>query len=271
MSYPPLRLFGALISGAALLILLALGVSHRPAVEASPPLAGTPSVPAEPPPPLEPSTEVPAITVQKVLLAVDAAASAANASVTLETEGRGTPIQLPARLELEPDRQYRIVARKPGQEEWTQPLRFARGDTPETLIIDMTPRAPLDYGVVPPTPSSPSSSASARRKVASVRMAATQVSGRLPAEVIRRVVRQRYGSFRRCYERGLGRDPNLEGLVTVRFVIGLDGAVSSASGSGSDLPDPNVVNCMVNTFHGLVFPRSGGTVSVKYPFKLDPG
>jgi hypothetical protein len=176
---------------------------------------------------LEPSREMPAVTVQKIGLAVDAAASAVNASVTLETEGQRTPVKLPARLELEPDREYRLVAQKPGQEEWAQSLRFARGDAPEALVIDMSPLGLMDYSVVPPPPRSPSS-----RRTPSVRMAATQVSGRLPAEVIRSVVRHHYASFRRCYEQGLSRDPNLEGLITVRFVIGLDGAVANTSGSG---------------------------------------
>ena len=58
-----------------------------------------------------------------------------------------------------------------------------------------------------------------------------------------RVVRQNYGRFRMCYEQGLGRNPNLEGRVSARFVIGRDGAVSNASNGGSDLPDSGVVSC----------------------------
>ncbi|HKO89509.1 MAG TPA: AgmX/PglI C-terminal domain-containing protein [Polyangiaceae bacterium] len=105
-----------------------------------------------------------------------------------------------------------------------------------------------------------------------VRMGATQVSGRLPAEVIRRIVRQNYGRFRLCYEQGLGRNPNLEGRVTVRFVIGRDGAVSNVSNGGSDLPDSNVVGCVVKAFYGLSFPKpEGGIVTVSYPIMLQPG
>jgi hypothetical protein len=111
-----------------------------------------------------------------------------------------------------------------------------------------------------------------RTKSPQVRMGATQVSGRLPAEVIRRIVRQNYGRFRLCYEQGLGRNPNLEGRVTVRFVIGRDGAVSNVSNGGSDLPDSNVVNCVVKAFYGLSFPKpEGGIVTVQYPIMLQPG
>ncbi|MEO8178135.1 MAG: AgmX/PglI C-terminal domain-containing protein [Deltaproteobacteria bacterium] len=105
-----------------------------------------------------------------------------------------------------------------------------------------------------------------------IRMGATQVSGRLPPEVIRRIVRQNYGRFRLCYEQGLGRNPNLEGRVTVRFVIGRDGAVSNVSNGGSDLPDSNVVGCVVKAFYGLSFPKpEGGIVTVSYPIMLQPG
>ncbi|HET9954611.1 MAG TPA: AgmX/PglI C-terminal domain-containing protein [Polyangiaceae bacterium] len=105
-----------------------------------------------------------------------------------------------------------------------------------------------------------------------VRMGATTVSGRLPPEVIQRIVRQNFGRFRMCYEQGLGRNPNLEGRVSVRFVIGRDGAVSNVSNGGSDLPDSGVVSCVVSAFYGLSFPQpEGGIVTVVYPIMLAPG
>jgi hypothetical protein len=100
----------------------------------------------------------------------------------------------------------------------------------------------------------------------------TSVSGRLPPEVIQRIVRQNYGRFRFCYEQGLTRNPNLEGRVATRFVIGRDGAVSNAQNGGSDLPDPGVVGCIVQSFYGLSFPApEGGIVTVTYPISLQPG
>ena len=46
-----------------------------------------------------------------------------------------------------------------------------------------------------------------------IRIGKSVVSGRLPPEVIQRIVRQNYGRFRMCYEQGLARNPNLEGRV----------------------------------------------------------
>ena len=74
----------------------------------------------------------------------------------------------------------------------------------------------------------------ARRRSAWAR---PSVSGRLPPEVIQRIVRQNFGRFRLCYENGLRNNPNLQGRVAVRFVIGRDGAVSNVSNGGSDMPD----------------------------------
>jgi pSer/pThr/pTyr-binding forkhead associated (FHA) protein len=103
-----------------------------------------------------------------------------------------------------------------------------------------------------------------------VRVTDTQVSGRLPPEAIQRVVRMSHGRFRACYEGGLRSNPNLRGRVLVRFVIGRDGAVHSASGGG-DLADGAVTSCITAAFYGLTFPSpEGGIVTVTYPILLEP-
>jgi hypothetical protein len=104
-----------------------------------------------------------------------------------------------------------------------------------------------------------------------VRMGATSVSGRMPQEVIQRIVRQNFGRFRLCYENGLRLNPNLQGRVAVRFVIGRDGAVSNVGNGGSDLPDSGVVRCVVKQFINLEFPRpESGIVTVVFPIMFSP-
>jgi hypothetical protein len=105
-----------------------------------------------------------------------------------------------------------------------------------------------------------------------IHVGATQVSGRLPPEVVQRIVRQNYGRFRMCYENGLRGNPNLTGRVTARFVISREGSVSNVQNGGSDLPDSSVVSCVVQAFYGLSFPTpEGGIVSVSYPIMFSPG
>ncbi|WP_104987837.1 AgmX/PglI C-terminal domain-containing protein [Sorangium cellulosum] len=110
-------------------------------------------------------------------------------------------------------------------------------------------------------------------KVRSPRMTigSTVVSGRIPPEVIQRIVRQNFGRFRLCYENGLRNNPNLAGRVSVAFVIGRDGAVSSVQSGSSDLPDAGVASCVVRAFYGLSFPPpDGGIVTVTYPILFNP-
>jgi Ca-activated chloride channel family protein len=99
-----------------------------------------------------------------------------------------------------------------------------------------------------------------------VRMGATSVSGRIPPETIQHLVRRQFGRMRGCYEAGLRRNASLSGRVTVRFVIGHEGTVTNVANGGSDLPDPEVISCVVRAFYGLVFPApEGGIVTVSYP------
>jgi hypothetical protein len=108
-------------------------------------------------------------------------------------------------------------------------------------------------------------------RVPTIRPMATTVSGRLPPQVIQRIVRQNFGRFRMCYTQALGRNPNLEGRIPVRFVIGRDGAVTNVS-AGGDLPDAQVRACVQSAFYGLSFPQpEGGIVTVTYPLMFSPG
>ena len=104
-----------------------------------------------------------------------------------------------------------------------------------------------------------------------LRQGATTVHGRLPPEVIARIVRQNFGRFRLCYENGLRTNPRLMGTIATRFVIGRDGSVASAQDAGSSLPDTSVVACVVRSFSNLSFPTpESGMVTVTYPIVFSP-
>jgi hypothetical protein len=108
-------------------------------------------------------------------------------------------------------------------------------------------------------------------KVPAPREGILKVTGRIPAEVIQRIVRQNFGRFRLCFENGLRSNPNLQGRVEVRFVIARDGAVASVGNGASDLPDAAVVRCVMQAYYGLSFPApEGGQVKVVYPIIFSP-
>jgi hypothetical protein len=101
--------------------------------------------------------------------------------------------------------------------------------------------------------------------------AAVEVNGRIPREVIQRVVHENFGRFRFCYENGLRTNPALQGRVVVKFTIDRTGAVAMTADGGSDLADASVVQCVVRGFGNLSFPPpGGGMVTVVYPVVLSP-
>jgi hypothetical protein len=98
------------------------------------------------------------------------------------------------------------------------------------------------------------------------------VNGHLPPVVIQRVVIQNFRRVRLCYENGIKNNPNLQGRVTIKFVIGLGGAVELAKDGGSGMPDTDVIDCVVRSFSKLEFPPpEGGKVTVVYPIQFSPG
>lgn len=104
-----------------------------------------------------------------------------------------------------------------------------------------------------------------------VRSSPPTVSGKLPVEVIQRIVRQNSGKFRLCYESALDHSPALEGTVTTGFVIGADGLVASVANAGSKMPDLEVVECVVRAFSTIRFPSpEAGVVHVTFPISFAP-
>jgi hypothetical protein len=120
------------------------------------------------------------------------------------------------------------------------------------------------------------------------------VTGRLPPELIQKIVRSRFGDFRRCYENALRLDPAVQGLIAVRFVIRRDGSVGDVREADSapgdafawgavpfaakppprhpSMLDATVSACVVATFKKLEFPApESGIVTVTYPIMFAPG
>lgn len=105
-----------------------------------------------------------------------------------------------------------------------------------------------------------------------VKLGGSFASGRLPPEVIQRIVRLSWEGMKNCYEAGLARNAHLTGKVVARFVINRDGHVSNVSnGPGTDLPDQEVVACVLKHYYSLTFPQpEDGIVTVVYPVVFEP-
>ncbi|MCB9766243.1 MAG: energy transducer TonB [Alphaproteobacteria bacterium] len=99
------------------------------------------------------------------------------------------------------------------------------------------------------------------------------ILGAVDKEAIESVVRRHSNQLRYCYERGLQNNPELEGKVTVKFVIAKDGSVSKSTLKASTLEDSAVEDCVVRVFERMAFPepKGGGIAIVSYPVILRPG
>jgi hypothetical protein len=96
--------------------------------------------------------------------------------------------------------------------------------------------------------------------------------GSLEPEEIEDVVHAGFGLFAHCYREGLDRHPRLSGIVRLRMVIGRDGVVDSLNDAASDIPDPEVIDCVAEGFFALRFPKPRHkTVRLLYRIVFDGG
>ena len=93
------------------------------------------------------------------------------------------------------------------------------------------------------------------------------ILGAIDRSSIERVIKRHLNQLRYCYQRELQKDPDLEGKITVRFVIAADGNVASAEVDVSTLDNPVLESCVVRRFRRMKFdaPAGGGIVIVRYP------
>ena len=98
------------------------------------------------------------------------------------------------------------------------------------------------------------------------------VIGSLAKEDIRRVVRQHLNEVKYCYEKQLAVKEDLEGRVSIKFIILPSGAVKAASVADSTLGSDAAEQCIADAFERWTFPAppDGGVVVVTYPITLKP-
>lgn len=106
---------------------------------------------------------------------------------------------------------------------------------------------------------------------AKLSLATPTVTGKLPPEVVGRIVRQDMGRFRLCYEDLLKTKATARGTVSVELSIAATGAVTAAKDSGSDIGDAKMVACVRQAMAGMKFPKpEGGTVKAVVAVTFEP-
>jgi hypothetical protein len=94
-------------------------------------------------------------------------------------------------------------------------------------------------------------------------------NGDLPAPIIRTHLLRVGGSMQRCYDQAVARRPNLEGTVTVSFLIRSGGRVGTIDARGIS---PEVSSCIARVISAVAFPspRGGGGVQVNTALRFSP-
>ncbi|MDI7267152.1 MAG: AgmX/PglI C-terminal domain-containing protein [Myxococcota bacterium] len=91
-------------------------------------------------------------------------------------------------------------------------------------------------------------------------------------EVVRRIVEQHRGRIRHCYEAALRTAPEIQGRVTVKFVIAPQGHVPSAEPVGTTTTttgDDDLAQCVAAVVKRMSFPEADGVTSCIYPFLVE--
>jgi TonB family protein len=96
------------------------------------------------------------------------------------------------------------------------------------------------------------------------------ILGSLSKSDIDAVIRDNMKKISRCYRLGQASGANTLGKVTLKFVIGTDGQVTSAQVKNTTLNNPTTEACMVEVAQKMIFPppSGGGVVIVSYPFSF---
>lgn len=102
-------------------------------------------------------------------------------------------------------------------------------------------------------------------------IAVPKVTGKADPLTVRRVLQRHSNVFRYCHQRLLVRDPSVQGKLTVKFAIGVDGNVVTANINGDTVKHNELATCVVGRVLRMQFPapadRSVSIVSVDFFFR----
>lgn len=95
-----------------------------------------------------------------------------------------------------------------------------------------------------------------------------EVNGGLTREQVEAVVRRNSGQLLYCYEKALQASPSLRGRLTLEWIIGPQGTVSTVKMASTSLKAKGVESCVLASLKKWKFPRplGGVNVDVSYPF-----
>lgn len=111
-----------------------------------------------------------------------------------------------------------------------------------------------------------------KKRVGDLAFGPPSQSGFCKTSAIASVVKRRGAAIRACYEKSLQVRESLQGKVSVRWTIGLDGKVMNASATSDTLGDPATTQCIMSWVRRMQFEKpEGGLCVVQWPFVFSKG
>jgi hypothetical protein len=98
-----------------------------------------------------------------------------------------------------------------------------------------------------------------------VKLGKSTVRGRLPGEVIDRIVKRHMYELLFCFEKETLKNPNLAGSLTVEAVIANGGTIATATTKNSTVGSSEVEQCVVGAVKRWSFPEPSGIAIVSLP------
>lgn len=94
------------------------------------------------------------------------------------------------------------------------------------------------------------------------------ITGAIDKSVIDAYIQRNLAKIRKCYEKELMKNSDLDGRIVIYFIIGEDGSVPVAKVSRTTMNDEIVETCVADQIKKIKFPapRGGAIVMVNYPF-----
>lgn len=113
-----------------------------------------------------------------------------------------------------------------------------------------------------------------RAPKSNVRLKTPEVAGNMDKRIVQKIVRQRTGEMRACYEKELIKTKNLAGELKLQWIILSDGSVNKVKVIEPNMNYKNISNfekCLINSakFWRFPPPKGGSLVLVTFPIKFD--
>lgn len=107
-----------------------------------------------------------------------------------------------------------------------------------------------------------------------VRLKTPEVVGNMDKRIVQKIVRQRTGEMRACYEKELIKTKDLSGELKLQWIILSDGSVNKVEVIEPNMNYKNISNfekCLINSakFWRFPPPKGGNLVQVTFPIKFD--